>query len=319
MRVPLSILFLSACVVGLHAPASAAAPKKKPKEAWVVILGGGKEAKDGEQALQTFKQKSPEGLKWAAGYPKVLVSDTLPGLNPGFHIAVLGFCAGKAQAAEAARALNDTLGGGVYFKKTAGPSDGLCPEVKDPAPEGYSLEEEKPVATSGPDAKRSWFLYKADPTPDLPEDECETPAYVVQVREGAKVLAEQRLDTRCRKGSGEEGDYGESTEWTLSMLELDGVNVLWAKESRHCCDDSQHTHWLYGFGCGKLARKLLGSHGQFADPSNMDVEVTTSDEGERKVVRTTYTENPGDQEPDLAEHAWSSTKCDFVETPLAPE
>jgi len=318
MRVPLSILLLSASAVCLPAPASAA-PKKKAPEAWAVILGGGKEAKDGEQALQSFHQKSPDTLKWAEGYPKVLVSNTLPGLNPGFHIAVLGFCADKAQAAEATRALNDALGGGVYFKKTAGPSDGLCPEVKDPAPEGYSLEQEAPLATSGPDARRSWFIYKADPTPDLPEDECETPAYVVQVRQGAQVLAEQRFDTSCRKGDGTPEDPGESTEWNLTLLEVDGVQLLWARQSRYCCDDGSHTHTLHAFGCGKLTQKHLGSHGQYADPSSMDVEVTRSEDGERQVVRTTYMENHGDPEPDLMEHAWSPKACRFEQNTLVPE
>lgn len=311
MRASLSILLLSAYAICLSAPASAAAPKKKAKEAWVVILGGGKEELDGEKALQSFHQKSPSELKWAKGYPKVLASSSLPGLNPGFHIAVLGFCADKAQAAEATRALNDTVGGGVYFKKTAGPSDGLCPEVKDPAPEGYSLEQETPVATSGPEAKRAWFIYTSEPTPDLPEDECETPDYIVQVRQGAKVLAEERFTTRCRKGSGEEGDYGESTEWTLSLLNVDGVNVLWAKESRYCCDDGQHTHTLHAFGCGKLTQRLLGSHGQYADPSSMDVEVVKSEDDPRQVVRTTYMENHGDTEPDVTDYAWSPKACAF--------
>ncbi len=311
MRVPLSILLLSACAVCLHAPESAAAPKKKPQEAWVVILGGGKAVEDGEKALQAFHQRRPSEVSWAEGYPKVLESNALPGLNPGFHIAVLGFCANKAQAAEATRALNDSLGGGVYFKKTAGPSGALCPQVKDPAPEGYSLEQETPVATSGPEAKRSWFIYKSEPRSDLPEDECETPDYVVQVREGLKVLAEQRFSTSCRKGSGEDGDYGDSTEWTLSLLNLNGVNVLWAKESRYCCDDGKHTHTLHAFGCGKLTQRPLGSHGQYADPSSMDVEVVRAEEGEQQVVRTTYQEHPGDTEPDVTEHAWSPKACTF--------
>lgn len=317
MRLPLSILLLSACAVCLSAPESAAAPKKKAPEAWAVILGGGKEAKDGEQALQSFRQKSLDTLKWAEGYPKVLLSDTLPGLNPGFHIAVLGFCANKAQAAEATRALNYDFGGGVYFKKTAGPSKGLCPEVKDPAPEGYSLDQDGPLATSGPDTRYSWFIYKSDPTPDLPEDECELPSYIAQVRQGAQVLAEQRFDSSCRKGSGEEGDHGESTEWNLTILEVDGLRLLWAKQSRYCCDDGSHTHTLYAFGCGKLHQKHLGSHGQYADPSSMDVEVARADSG-KQAVRTTYMENHG-AEPDLMEHTWAPKACAFHTSAVAPE
>jgi hypothetical protein len=80
-------------VIGiLAALVVAAAPSSR-----VFIAGGAKtraEAQKLERAL-----KLPKALKLAAGFPKLVESKSIEGLNPGFFIVVLGSC-GDGSAAE---------------------------------------------------------------------------------------------------------------------------------------------------------------------------------------------------------------------------
>lgn len=72
----------------------------------VLISGGGTEPGDGERALAKL-QGAPwsTAIRFGQGYPRVERSSEVPGLNPGFHVVVLGFCSTRS----AAEASNEAL------------------------------------------------------------------------------------------------------------------------------------------------------------------------------------------------------------------
>lgn len=87
------------------------------KSGYMIILGGGKDAAAAQKALIRYKQKSQ---LWAnfepAGYPKEMLSDTVTGLNPGFHIAVAGVCEQEEMAKLFLEIITTDMGG-VYIRK----------------------------------------------------------------------------------------------------------------------------------------------------------------------------------------------------------
>jgi hypothetical protein len=64
-------------------------------EAQVLIWGGGRTPEEGRKALERFEAER-SGLEallsLGEGYPRVVASDALPGLKPGFHVVMLGAC-----------------------------------------------------------------------------------------------------------------------------------------------------------------------------------------------------------------------------------
>jgi hypothetical protein len=63
--------------------------------ATLLVWGGGKTPEDAEKSVADYKAKSEAGkwgtyVKLAAGFPMIVSSDKVPGLNPGFHVVVLG-------------------------------------------------------------------------------------------------------------------------------------------------------------------------------------------------------------------------------------
>lgn len=64
-------------------------------DAQVIIWGGGRTPEEGRKALERFEAER-SGLEallsLGEGYPRVVASDALPGLKPGFHVVMLGAC-----------------------------------------------------------------------------------------------------------------------------------------------------------------------------------------------------------------------------------
>jgi hypothetical protein len=72
--------------------------------ATLLVWGGGKTPEDADKAMADYKAKSEAGkwstyVKLAAGFPLIVASDKVPGMNPGFHVVVLGACDEKDGAA----------------------------------------------------------------------------------------------------------------------------------------------------------------------------------------------------------------------------
>lgn len=62
-------------------------------EARIVIADGAKTAAEADKKLAALKV--PSTFHLPAGYPRVITSDSVKGLNPGLHIIVLGYCAAE--------------------------------------------------------------------------------------------------------------------------------------------------------------------------------------------------------------------------------
>ncbi|MBL8953567.1 MAG: ankyrin repeat domain-containing protein, partial [Myxococcaceae bacterium] len=80
-------------VIALLAPGSPSATAGVDALIW----GGGTTPADGEKWLALFKAEQNNYarlVEFPAGYPKVVKSDDVPGMKPGFHVVLLGTCAG---------------------------------------------------------------------------------------------------------------------------------------------------------------------------------------------------------------------------------
>jgi hypothetical protein len=101
-------------------------------EAQVLIWGGGRTPEEGHKTLERFEAERgglEAVLSPGEGYPRVIASDTLPGLNPGFHVVVLGACK-PGEATEPLKTLQ-AIKPGVYaraVKIALGP--GSCPKAE---------------------------------------------------------------------------------------------------------------------------------------------------------------------------------------------
>jgi hypothetical protein len=99
-------------------------------EAQVLIWGGGRTPEEGLEALERFEAERgglEALLPLGEGYPRVVASDTLPGLKSGFHVVVLGAC--KPEEVKEPLSTLQAFKPGVYartVKLALGP--GSCPK-----------------------------------------------------------------------------------------------------------------------------------------------------------------------------------------------
>lgn len=102
-------------------------PVKRSGKMEVLVLGGGKTPEEAEAWMGHWKAASAlmgnlVGLD--EGFPRVMRSDEVAGLNPGFHIVVLGFCAVEERAAPFT--LIKAFFPGTYAKAVTGQEES-CP------------------------------------------------------------------------------------------------------------------------------------------------------------------------------------------------
>lgn len=122
------------------APAEASPKAAGPLE--VLVLGGGKAPEDAEAWMKRWKSAAEvmgNVVALAEGYPRVLQSDKVAGLKPGFHIVVLGFC--PAAQRELPHKLIKSFFPGTYSKAVTGQPES-CPEAMG---EGASIAVEHTV------------------------------------------------------------------------------------------------------------------------------------------------------------------------------
>lgn len=109
------------CLLALvSAMASAQAPQH-------LVFSGGTTRADGDAALASWKRLAPlidPHVRLAAGFPKVVESASLPGLKPGFFIAVLGQC----DSLEAFDVIK-TIYPAAYTRPVTGTATLACPTV----------------------------------------------------------------------------------------------------------------------------------------------------------------------------------------------
>ncbi|MFY1829833.1 hypothetical protein ACN47A_28215 [Myxococcus fulvus] len=91
MRFVVPFVLLSATA----AVASTPAPEVSGGESVAVIWGGGKDAEAAKASVAKWESEREllaKSLVLAEGFPKTVSSSSVPGLNPGFEIVLLGFC-----------------------------------------------------------------------------------------------------------------------------------------------------------------------------------------------------------------------------------
>jgi hypothetical protein len=115
-----------------------------------VFIAAGAKTQAQAQALLT-KLKLPAALVLPAGYPKLLASKALPGLNPGFVLVVLGACpdstAAQASHANGLAALIQRALPGAYAKTATPPKGAPCPlwlDADAPLPPALAAVKERP-------------------------------------------------------------------------------------------------------------------------------------------------------------------------------
>jgi hypothetical protein len=113
------------------APARAEpAPAPANVEAQVLIWGGGRTPEEGRKALERFEAERAgleAILSLGEGYPRVIASDTLPGLKPGFHVVLLGAC--KPEEAQEPLETLQSFKQGVYARAVKlAPGPDSCPK-----------------------------------------------------------------------------------------------------------------------------------------------------------------------------------------------
>lgn len=95
----------------------------------LLVWGGGKTPEEAQKSLAEWKTKSPEWLTYVQlsnGYPRIIESKTVTGLNPGFHIVVLGACDDGIAGAHALD-LFKLLEPSVYAKDVTWAEAPACP------------------------------------------------------------------------------------------------------------------------------------------------------------------------------------------------
>src|SRR5690349_20739583 len=107
----------------------AAAPVQ-PAAANAIIWAGGKTREEAQARLDGWPKDEArwsQSVRLKAGFPKLVASDALPGLKPGFHVVLLGIC--NAEQARARTRTLKELYPEVYWRPLTGPHDESCPEL----------------------------------------------------------------------------------------------------------------------------------------------------------------------------------------------
>ncbi len=283
VKTTVRVLFVAVLV----SPAgSRAAPAQPSSSAYAIILGGGKTVSDAEEAAQRYR--SATALTAPQGFPKITASSDVPGLNPGFVIAIAGFCSSEEHARLARDVLNLDAPG-VYIKKVGvAASAGTCP-------------------TSRADLKTDWTGYSVKATQ--------------RVASSGKHLLWESLETsgRCRR-------VGLRLKWGTTLVatrafegdqcEPDGTRVWFASRP---LEIGQRTFWLVtkatdwvhagkedyslvGFACGEI-RELYVAAG-FGDPAEVVIEPSREEpEGWRELVVTLNGES--------SHVLWNASSCRY--------
>lgn len=126
------VLAISLLLLAAAPDAGSAATPESPGGVVAIIWGGGKDAVAANESLARWeaeKRLLGDLVTFAPGYPKVLSSATVPGLNPGFDIVLLGFCPRDEGRSE--RAYIQALYPFTYEKPVKG-VESACPVWAEP-------------------------------------------------------------------------------------------------------------------------------------------------------------------------------------------
>jgi hypothetical protein len=145
-----------------------------PAASNAVIWSGAKTADEAKGQLAAWAKDEgtwSQRLRLQAGYPKLVKSDELPGLNKGFHVVLLGICNAE-QVRPRTRAIKE-LYAKTYWRPLSTPQAEACPELlctttgdMVPVPGGSFLVGPRDPSGQLPDPQRKELAaFEIDRTP----------------------------------------------------------------------------------------------------------------------------------------------------------
>jgi hypothetical protein len=186
----------------------------------VVILTGDEKEAVAKDKLAAFLKEPNTLVTFSPGYPKIIKSDDMAGLNPGFFIAIGGVCK-DAKAARAASALLGLASPGTYLRKVKADED-TCPKVKwgeSRLPRGYQLQEHLPLDADHPALELAIYAK------DSGTRGCESRNVLVRVELGNAVVAQDEWPAECNAPSGGD-DLGSQKGYSATIDDKDGRSVI---------------------------------------------------------------------------------------------
>lgn len=158
----------------------------------LVIWGGGVTADEAKASLQRFEARDKQlpFLELEQGYPRILETQTVAGLKPGFFVVALGVCASES---EPTFKLLDALEPAVYTRDVSMPV--ACPRFSTPVEPEYETFTLNAVEVSKASDGLEYTVVAVTSKADGAEAEVKEWWVAVQVRRKGAVVAEEQFSS----------------------------------------------------------------------------------------------------------------------------
>jgi hypothetical protein len=194
MSVPQRLATLALCAL-LLVPSLARAGGSSPGARWAILLASAPQWEEAEARLRAMHAaRAFAFVKPAEGFPRVLESASLPGLQPGLYVVVLGVCGVHGEALDAQARVRPGVGD-AYLKKLTGPVAPSCPQ---PVNRDSKLPRGAEQLASVPFEGVPGLALTAHQGNVRSMMECTTSTLIVRLVLGRKVLAETTFEGRCQ-------------------------------------------------------------------------------------------------------------------------
>lgn len=199
-----------------------------------------------ERAVAEARLAALEALVWPIGlpegYPRLVDSATIPGLEPGTFVVTLGACAVQGRS-ELLTDLARAVAPGAFVREVM--VDEACPALA-----GSDAPAGREVLRVAADRTELVVTRPPDPDPSCPDSRI-TFAWI-----GRGGGVSHTLDGACQPGAGD--DLGVSSRFEdPELVVVDGLTLLYVRERRYVMDVGTARDHLYGLACGRW-RELVG-------------------------------------------------------------
>ena len=120
----------------------------------IILVSDGSQ---GSRVVQQLRTEAVGGVRTAAGYPRVMKSDEIPGLKPGKLVTVVGFCTDRKAAQRTVNGLKGKLS--VYIRTVEGEWPGACPTSDPPPPTSPTEAELRRRVEQDPENENALYDY----------------------------------------------------------------------------------------------------------------------------------------------------------------
>ena len=278
-------LLLAVFLLGwpIEGPANAREPGTPPN--YVVIIGGGKTVEEAERVFNNLRKNKIANLTFSEGFPKVISSDSVKGLKPGFVVLIGGFCKHSGKARLAREILLSSLEG-VYLRKVPPLQPESCPEVSRSAkapPKGMFVKDRVKLGPKSTILK--WQVFSNMDKDFWNRGGCPVSQLLLRIMASSQVMTEKEFVGDCIKGAenppGEEGpeDPGASTQWIYDSFTPAGAqNLLVIAKKSYGGDTGWEEYYAYGFVDGQIKKVLsIGGFPAFG-PNEYKIEADNKSE-----------------------------------------